>query len=87
MPKGIGSRPSQTGGSYAARAAETSVLRVAGYQRSKVGRRSSFSTWARTCNSRWAPFLVQRIYCFFTKRLLITWFTVDSTNAVEMTSP
>jgi hypothetical protein len=30
---------------------------------------------------------VQRICCFLTMRLLITWLTVDSTNAVEMASP
>ena len=41
-------RPFQTGGNYAASADETSVLVIAGYQRSKVGRRSSFSTWVRT---------------------------------------
>jgi hypothetical protein len=33
-------------GSYAARVAETSVLVIAEYQRSKVGRRSSFNAWA-----------------------------------------
>ena len=32
--------------SYAARVAEMSVLAIAGYQRSKVGRRSSFNSWA-----------------------------------------
>ena len=30
---------------------------------------------------------VQRICCFFTMRLLITWFTADSVNAVEIASP
>jgi tetratricopeptide (TPR) repeat protein len=41
-------RPFQTGGSYAARAAEPFALVIAGYQRSKLARRSSFSTWVRT---------------------------------------
>ena len=30
---------------------------------------------------------VQRICCFLTMRLLITWLTADSVNAVEMASP
>jgi hypothetical protein len=42
-------RPFQSGGNYAARACETSVLVIAGYQRSKVGRRSLYcfpsSSW------------------------------------------
>ncbi|MBV9029845.1 MAG: hypothetical protein JO364_05935 [Pseudonocardiales bacterium] len=29
----------------------------------------------------------RRICCFLTMRLLVTWLTVDSTNAVEMASP
>ena len=37
-------RPFQTGGTYAASADETSVLGIAPYQRSKVGRKSSFTT-------------------------------------------
>ena len=41
----------------------------------------------RTCSSRWAPAGVQRICCFLTMRLLITWLTADSVNAVEMASP
>jgi hypothetical protein len=65
-------RPSQNGGNYAASGGDTSVRAMAGYQRSNVGRRSSFSAWARTCSRRWAPRLVQRICCFLTKRLLTT---------------
>ena len=41
----------------------------------------------RICSSRWAPRGVQRICCFLTMRLLMTWLTVDSVNAVEMASP
>jgi signal transduction histidine kinase len=41
---GIITRPFQSGGTYAASADETSVLGIAGYQRSKVGRKSSFNT-------------------------------------------
>jgi len=37
-------RPFQSGGSYAASADETSVLGIAGYQRSNVGSKSSFNT-------------------------------------------
>jgi hypothetical protein len=43
--------------------------------------------WVRTCSSRCAPFFVQRICCFFTIRLLTTWFTVDSTKPVVIASP
>jgi len=37
------------------------VLVIAPYQRTKVARRSSFTTWALTCRSKCAPFLVQRV--------------------------
>ena len=38
-------------------------------------------------SSRCAPRGLQRICCFLTIRLLITWLTADSTNEVEMISP
>ena len=36
--------------------------------------------WQQQVRARW----IQRLCCFSTIRLLITWFTVDSTNAVEI---
>src|SRR5579863_4652985 len=57
------------------------------YHLQKVCCKSSFNTWTRTCNKQCAPSFVHRICCFFTKRLLITSFTVDSTKAVEIVSP
>ena len=42
------------------------------------------STWVRIWSSRCAPRGLQRVCCFLTMRLLITWLTADSTNEVEM---
>lgn len=38
----------------------------------KIPRKSPFRVWTRVCNSRCAPRWIQRICCFFTKRLLTT---------------
>ncbi len=40
--------------------------------RPKVFRRSSFNTCTRVCSTRCAPRWLQRICCFFTKRLVTT---------------
>ena len=45
------------------------------------------STRVRTCRRRWAPRGDQRICCFLTMRLLMTWLTVASAVAVEIGSP
>src|SRR4051812_24354139 len=58
-----------------------------GTQRDRVERHVPFKTWVRTCKRRWAPRSLQRICCFFTKRLLTTWLTADSVNPVEMALP
>jgi len=58
-----------------------------GYQRWKSAASSSLRTRVRIWRSRWAPRGVQRICCFFTMRLLMTWLTADSTKELEMVSP
>ena len=47
--------------------------------------KSSLRTWARIWTKRCAPRLVHCICCFFTIRLLIIWFTADSTNPEAVT--
>ena len=51
-------RPFRFGG-YAASCIELSARGMAGYQRPNVSFKSLFRVWLRTCNSRWAPRLVQ----------------------------
>ena len=80
-------RAGQSGGGYAASATGSGAWLKPGYQRWKSPASWSLRTRVRTCSSRWAPRGVQRICCFLTMRLLITWLTADSVNAVEMTSP
>jgi len=58
-----------------------------GYHLRKTSSQSPLSTRVRICSSKWAPRWLQRICCFFTMRLLTTWFTVDSTNPVLIRSP
>src|SRR5215471_7977699 len=78
-------RGHQIAGDYAARA--ISSLWKSGYQCRKVTANSLLSVWVRVCSSKCAPRLVPCIDCRFTKRLLSTELTVDSTNAVEIVSP
>jgi hypothetical protein len=61
--------------------------RKPGYQVRNIASHSSFKTRVRICSRRCAPRLVHCIYCFFTMRLLTTWFTVDSTKPVLIRSP
>src|SRR5712692_760264 len=75
----------QNVGDYAARAVFSSGK--SGYQRRKVEGNSLFSVLTRVCSSKCAPRLVHCIDWRFTKRLLSTKLTVDSTNAVEIVSP
>jgi len=63
------------------------VLVIAGYQCSKVARKSVFNAWVRTCSSRCAPRFVKQQQMRWTKRLLITWFTVDCTVSRPQGSP
>jgi hypothetical protein len=74
--------------SRAAQAATRGVGdRKPGYQVRNVASHSPFKTRVRICSRRCAPRLVHCICCFFTMRLLTTWFTVDSTKPVLMRSP
>jgi hypothetical protein len=76
------------GGRTAAQAATRGGwARKPGYQVRNVSSHPSFNTRVRICSRRWAPRLVYCICCFFTMRLLTTWFTVDSTKPVLMRSP
>ena len=47
----------------------------------------SLSTRVRIWSSRCAPRGLQRICCFLTMRLLMTWLTADSANELKMISP
>ena len=60
---------------------------IPGYHPAKIARSSSFSTRVRTWSCRCASRGVHPICCFLTMRVLITWVTVDSTNAVQTVSP
>ena len=62
------------------------AVRKLGYHCRNSPSNSLFRTFVRIWTRRWAPFLDHCICCCFTIRLLITWFTVDSTNAVEIRS-
>jgi hypothetical protein len=53
------------------------------YQRWKSPASWPLRTRVRICSSRWAARGIQRICCFSTMRLLITWLTADSVNAME----
>ena len=57
------------------------------YQRRKAEPNSWLSVLTRVCKSKCAPRLVHCMDCRFTKRLLSTELTADSTNAVEIVSP
>src|ERR1039458_5221127 len=54
-----------------------------GYQRWKSLASWSLRTRMRTWSRRWAPRGVQRICCFLTMRLAMTWLTADSVNALQ----
>ena len=54
-----------------------------GYHLLNILFKSLSSTRIRSCSKLCAPSFVQGICCFFTKRLLMTSFTVDSTKALE----
>ncbi len=74
-------------GGHAASACRSAVWAKPGYQRWKSAASSSLRTRVRIWRSRWAPRGVQRICCFFTMRLLMTWLTADSMKELEMVSP
>src|SRR5712664_3041663 len=61
--------------------------RKPGYHVRNVSSHSPFNTRVRICSRRWAPRGLHCICGFFTMRLLMTWFTVDSTKPVLMRSP
>ena len=56
-----------------------------GYHCWNLSCNSPLRTSVRTWSKRWAPWGVQRICCFLTNRLLMTWFTVWYSN-VKVTS-
>jgi len=58
-----------------------------GYHRRNTSWSSLLSTFVRVYSNRCAPQGVHCICCFFTMRLLIIWFTVDSTKPVLIVSP
>src|ERR671935_219218 len=68
-------------------ASGNSSTSISGYHRLNTVPSSRLSVLTRVCNSKCAPRLLHCIYCFLQKRLLTTWFTVDSTNPVAMASP
>src|SRR5436305_9439396 len=83
-------RVNRTEGAYAARPAlsgDSVGMANTGYQRWKTLASSWLSTLVRTWSSRCALSGAHRICCFLTIRLLTTWLTVDSTNALEIASP
>src|SRR6266853_1409579 len=68
-------------------ASGNSSTSISGYQRLNTVLNSRLSVLTRVCNSRCAPRLLHCICCFLQKRLLTTWFTVDSTKPVAIASP
>src|SRR6267143_701188 len=68
-------------------ASGNSSTSISGYQRLNTVPSSRLSVLTRVCNSRCAPRLLHCICCFLQKRLLTTWFTVDSTKPVAIASP
>src|SRR5216684_2874031 len=84
------SRLFQTGGyaaaSGSARSSRSSEAK-AGYHTRNVAASSPLSVRVRACRRRCAPSGIHRMCCFLTIRLLTTWLTVDSTNALEIVSP
>ncbi len=79
-------RAGQIGGGHAAGACRSAVWVNSGYQRWKSSASWLLRTRVRTCSSRWAPRGDQRICCFLTIRLLVTWLTADSTNELSITA-
>jgi len=78
-------RAGQIGGGHAAGACRSVVWVNSGYQRWKSSASWLLRTRVRTCSSRWAPRGDQRICCFLSIRLLMTWLTADSTNELSIT--
>src|SRR5919201_1106023 len=74
-------------GGYAATGLSSTSRSMSGYQRLKMVLSSPFSVRTRVCNNKCAPSLDHCICCFLQKRLLITSFTVDSTNPVAIGLP
>src|SRR6266851_5982414 len=68
-------------------ASGNSSTSISGYHRLNTVPSSRLSVLTRVCNSRCAPRLLHCICCFLQKRLLTTWFTVDSTKPVAIASP
>src|SRR5262245_34319149 len=58
-----------------------------GYHRLNIDPNARFNVFTRVCRSKWAPRFDHCICCCLQKRLLTTWFTVDSTKPVAMASP
>ena len=73
----LGGRAYRSGG-YAAWGSSSSSTRKSGYQRRNTALSSWLSVLTRVCSRRWAARFVHCICCFLQKRLLTTWFTVDS---------
>lgn len=61
-------------------------VRQPGYPRWKVWSSPSFRALVHVWSSKCTPFLLYCICCFFTIRLLTTWFTADSTK-LELYNP
>src|SRR5881296_3240950 len=72
-------------GDYAT--AGSSSTSRSGYQRLNTAPNSRLRVLTRVCSSRCAPRFDHCICCFLQKRLLTTWFAVDSTKPVAMASP
>ncbi|CCV09404.1 conserved hypothetical protein [Mesorhizobium metallidurans STM 2683] len=86
----VGSLPGEhekVGGHQAASLSGSSDFCRASHQRLKSLSSVPSSTRVRSCMRRWTPRGVHCICCFLAKRFAITWLTVDSTKAVETTSP
>src|SRR6516164_1239145 len=71
-------------GGYAAIGISSIFMSRSRYQRLKMPANSPFSVRTRVCNNTCAPSFDHCICCFLQKRLLMTSFTVDSTNPVAI---